>query len=400
MNMVASRSFNLDSEPLLAAGGRIARVEVFDDMAAAEPHWRALERANTLATPYQRYDFLKHWQRHVGTGAGIIPFIVVGFDVMGSPLFLLPLGVRKLAGLRVVEFLGGKHTNYNMGLWRQDAVATIGEGELRAMLDRLAERADLLQLTSQPLTWNGTANPLALLPHQASANFSYSGALMSDFEALLNLRIKGNSRRKKMRSRERGLARYGAVHFERASDPDNARRILAAFLQQKGARLRARGLADVFASDDVRQFLEAAATERLAEGAAAIELHALSVDGDIVATVGGITGGGRFCAMFNSIAEGRCAAQSPGEQLIINVVRQCCERGFDTFDLGVGEARYKAMFCSDPAPMFESYLPLTTAGRLPALAMAAVAAAKRAIKQHPALWSFVSSLRRLRAHAA
>ena len=79
----------------------------------------------------------------------------------------------------------------------------------------------------------------------------------------------------------------------------------------------------------------------------------------IVATMGGIAGGGRFCAMFNSIAQGRYAVESPGEQLIVNLVRGCCERGFDTFDLGIGEAHYKSLFCGDAEPLFDSYLPLT-----------------------------------------
>jgi hypothetical protein len=40
-----------------ASDRRIARVEVFDDLTVAEPHWRALELVDSLATPYQRYDF-------------------------------------------------------------------------------------------------------------------------------------------------------------------------------------------------------------------------------------------------------------------------------------------------------------------------------------------------------
>ena len=87
-------------------------------MAAAEPHWRALEAGPLLATPYQRYDFLKLWQRYVGTATGVTPFIVVGFDALGAPLFLWPLGRRRMGPLQVVEFLGGKHANFNMALWR------------------------------------------------------------------------------------------------------------------------------------------------------------------------------------------------------------------------------------------------------------------------------------------
>jgi len=113
--------------------------------------------------------------------------------------------------------------------------------------------------------------------------------------------------------------------------------------------------------------------------------------------MGGIVGGGRFCAMFNSIGEGRFAVESPGEQLIVNLVRQCCERGFTTFDLGIGEARYKRLFCGDIEPLFNTYLPLTAGGRVIAFALAVGGAIKRAIKRRTILWSMVRAARRLRA---
>ena len=69
----------------------------------------------------------------------------------------------------------------------------------------------------------------------------------------------------------------------------------------------------------------------------------------------------------------------------------------DTFDLGIGEAHYKNLFCGDAEPLFDSYLPLSAGGRLLAFAFAIAASVKRAIKQHAALWSLVRSVRRLRA---
>ena len=194
--------------------------------------------ANNLATPYQSYDFLKLWQRHVGAASGVTPFIVVAFNAVGTPLFLWPFGCRKLGGLRVVEFLGGKHANFNMALWRRDAAAKIGADDLRAVLSRLAGRADIVKLINQPLTWAGTTNPFALLPQQRSANFGFSGALVPDFEALLRARTNAAAR-KKMRKKERTLASYGAVRFERASGAHEVRRVLDAFFKQK-ARAHAR----------------------------------------------------------------------------------------------------------------------------------------------------------------
>ena len=176
--------------------------------------------------------------------------------------------------------------------------------------------------------------------------------------------------------------------------------MLDAFFKQKSARMQRIGVTDAFAEAEVRRFVEAATAARLADGSPLIELYSLSVDDIIVATMGGIVGDGRFCAMFNSITAGRYAVESPGEQLIVNLVKRCCERGLDTFDLGIGEAHYKSMFCGDAEPLFDSFLPLSPAGRILAFGAGVVEAAKRAIKQNAVLWSAVRALRRLRARFA
>jgi CelD/BcsL family acetyltransferase involved in cellulose biosynthesis len=364
-------------------------------MPAAEPHWRALEQADSLATPYQRYDFLALWQRHVGAPAGTIPFIVVAFNAAGTPLFLWPFGQRKMAGLHLIEFLGGKHANFNLGLWRRDVVAGIEADALREVLDRLAGHADLLTLANQPLTWGGTTNPFALLPHQRSANCGFSGALIPDYEALLRAHT-NSATRKKMRKKERALASFGNVRFEQAREPQETRRVLDVFFKQKSARMRRLGVRDAFAPPDVRRFIEAAATTRLPDGEPLLEIYSLSVGDIIAATYGGIVSGGRFSAMFNSIIKDRYAAESPGEQLLAMLVKHCCARGLATFDLGIGQANYKALFCNDAEPLFDSYLPLSAGGRLLASVFAAAAAGKRAVKQHATLWSLVRALRRLR----
>ncbi|HVZ54542.1 MAG TPA: GNAT family N-acetyltransferase [Pseudolabrys sp.] len=396
MSVVALRPATSRNPPVAVPDLDVARVEIFDSIAAAEPAWRALEQGHCISTPYQRYDFLQLWQRHVGAPAGVEPFVVVAFNGAGVPLFLWPLGRRRVCGLKVAEFLGGKHANFNMGLWQRDVAPRIGAKELRAVLDELKGRIDLLALVNQPLTWSGSTNPLAALKHQRSANCGFSGALSADFEALLRART-NSATRKKMRKKERTLAGYGNVRLERASEPCEIRRVLDAFFKQKSTRMRRRGVSDVFAAPETRRFIEAAATETAAGQAPPVELYALKVDDIVVATMGGTVGGGRFCGMFNSILSDRFAAESPGEQLLAQLVRQCCERGLTAFDLGIGESHYKGLFCPDVEPLFDSFLPLSNAGRLMAIAYRLAATGKRVVKEHPALMSMVGSLRRLRA---
>ncbi|MCW5693112.1 MAG: GNAT family N-acetyltransferase [Pseudolabrys sp.] len=397
---VATRSPAADTAPRPArpvgVASALARIEIFRDMASAQPFWQALERGGAFKTPYQAFDFLDLWQRHIGAGEGVSPFIVTGFDADDRPLFLLPFGRRRgAAGLRVVEFLGGKHSNFNMGLWRADFLGALTVSDLEAVRDRLRSEADVVVLNNQPLAWAGRDNPFALLPHQASPSFGFAGPLTADFETLFNERTSAVGRRK-MRKKERTLAEAGVVTFARAASDDEIRRVAEDFYAQKSARMRAIGLPDVFAAQDVRDFVTAGALTPTADRSRLIELYTLSVDDTIVATMGGVCANGRFSAMFSSIIHGRFGTESPGEQLLVRVVRDCCERGLHTFDLGVGEASYKSMFC-EPEPMFDSYWPLSAKGRAFAATRRGFAAAKRAVKQNPALWQIIVAARRIKA---
>jgi len=396
MNVLALRPRPADRFIPATADTRIARIAVFEDMAACEAPWRALEAGPLLATPYQRYDFLRLWQLNIGADEGVTPFIVTAFNAAGEPLFLWPLGRRSRGGLQVVEFLGGKHANFNMALWRRDVAAAIQVDDLKMVLPRVADRADLLMLRQQPLTWAGTTNPFALLPHQRAANLGFSGELAPSFDGLLRARTNATAR-KKMRKKARALESFGPVRFVRATEPGEIRHLLDVFFKQKRARMRAQGVPDAFAGPAVRRFVEAAATQPAADGAPLIEVYGLSVDNIVVATMGGIVGGSRFCAMFNSIIEGRFAVESPGQQMILRLVQACCERGLASFDLGVGEARYKNLFCPDVEPLFDTFIPLGGGGRLLAVTCRSAAAIKRIIKEQPTLWWLVRRARRLQA---
>jgi len=372
-----------------------SRLEIHHDLGSAEPAWRRLEaQPDTVLTPYQRFDFLAAWQRHVGRRNGIEPLIAIGIDAAGEPVCLLPLGLRQIAATRQAEFLGGKHANFNMAIWRRDDGANATAAEIEALLAPLGDVADALILLNQPESWGGLRNPLLLLPHSVSADPAYKGALMADFEALLAARM-STGKRKKLRNRERALAQHGPVTFRRAETAEDAQRILAAFHHQKAQRMRELGVGNVFAEPGVAEFIAEAATP--APGRApVIELYALATHDEIVATSAGVVAGGRFSTMFNSITRTAAAQASPGQILLNRLVQGICARGLHTFDLGVGEAQYKEIFCNDPEPMFDSFLPLSPAGRMIAAANRAAYAAKRAIKRTPAIWSTVQAARRWR----
>ena len=106
---------------------------------------------------------------------------------------------------------------------------------------------------------------------------------------------------------------------------------------------------------------------------------------------------GHFYATFNSILPDRFRSESPGEQLLLHMIRDCCERGLHTFDLGIGEASYKDRFCPEPIPLFDTRLPLSARGHALVAIERAKSAVKRTIKQNKSLWSAVTRARQWRA---
>jgi len=379
-----------------AASRAVARIDIIDDTAAAEPVWRGLEISGAVATPYQRFDFIAPWLRHVGHRQGVRPFLVVGCDARGAPLFLLPLGRTRRGPLEVAGFLGGKHVNFNVALWRREVAAALDRGAMErivGMIRAAGAGTDLLMLTNQPHRWDGVANPFAALRHQPSPSFAWRGALADDFAALVAARVSG-AQRKKLRKKERVLAGARPVRYWRAETADDAARVLDVFFRQKAERMAELGLANAFAAPGMREFIAAAATAELATGRPAIELYAASVGDTILATYGGLVGNGRFCGIFNSMIRNELAHESPGQLLLFNLVRMCCERGLTTFDLGVGEATFKQLFCDEPEPLFDSFLPLTPLGALAAAGCRLQFALKGRIKRSPQVWSTVQALRR------
>jgi CelD/BcsL family acetyltransferase involved in cellulose biosynthesis len=383
------------STPLATLGdGRIAGIEVFDDLSAAEPVWRQLERDDALKTPYQSFDLLSLWQRYIGAPAGVSPCVVVGYDEGAKPAFLWPLGRTALGPLDVLSFLGGKHANFNCALWRRDVLAAVRADDLRTVIDRIAggRHADLLALHRQPRSWEGFANPLALLPHQPSPSESLHLTITARGEDQIG-QILSSTMRGQLRSKERRLQKLPGYRYLRATTPSEIDRLLNAFFPLKAARMKAQSLPNTFADPRHEAFLRHACHRRLPSGAPLIDIHAIEGGGDMIALFGAINDGRRSSGMFNTYTLSDNARQSPGLILLLHVITDLAERGVRTFDLGVGEAKYKTIFCKEPEPLFDSFLPLTPLGRLAALAARTGGNIKRRIKQNENLAGLLQRLR-------
>src|SRR5215470_8418777 len=370
--------------------GRIAAVDIASDLGQAEPVWRELESRHLTHTPYQRFEFLAAWQRQVGERGGASALIVTAYDAERRPLALLPLASFRKYGVNVASFMGGKHSTFNMALWDRDFAAVAAEADMAALLAGIAEHcnADVLALYQQPLTWRDVQNPLALLPHQPSANDC--PLLVMEPGAEPSSRI-SNSFRRRLKGKERKLQPAPRTYI--ATEDADITRLLDWFFAVKPLRMAEQKLPNVFADPGIEDFIRAACLARLERGGRAIDIHALECDQEVIAIFAGVADGHRFSMMFNTYTMSGNAKYSPGLILMRDIIDHYAASGYRALDLGIGSDDYKRLFCKNDEPIFDSFIPLTARGRMATSAMSALNRAKRMVKQNPALFEMAQKLR-------
>jgi len=347
---------------------------VFDRLLDAREDWIAL-RETAAVSPYQNYDFVAAWFETIGRARALEPMIVVARDSDGRPLALFPLATHKAAGLRVAEFLCGRESNFNIGLFHPCG-GLDWRGFLLAAARGRPKPPDLLYLRNQPRRFGAFENPLLGRDACPSPSFAYGTVLPANVDAL-DCQT-SNASRKKLRKKERRLMELGALVFEHGASGDRASEVIAALIAQKSAVLAARGAAGVFDAPEMRAFLERACH------AGALEVHALRLSGRVIATYVGLAMDGRFSALANSYdTDEEIARCSPGDILLRAVMRDLVERGFAYFDLGVGEARYKEAVCDETIALYDLVMPVTTRGALAAPLLRIFLDCKRRVKQTP-----------------
>ena len=374
----------------------IASVEVHRNPSAVAVAWAELE-ALAPVSAYQTRAFTIPWLETIGAARGVEPLFILGKDRHERAAALICLGIERFGPFRIATFLGGKESNFNLGLFRPNMA--VSEPDLRFLFKSAAKalgsaKPHLFLLKNQPFDWEGSANPLALLPHQLSPSFAYATQLGENGEKFLATKLSKDTR-KKLRKKEARLAEFGPVALAVNDTPAAAHAIVDAFLATKIARCEARSIETDFADPAMRAFLERLSVSD--DGSPPwLAFQALKVGERIIATYAGAAYRGRFSCLVNSFDnDPEIAKSSPGDLLLMRLIASQCDRGLASFDLGIGEARYKESYCDVTVSLFDMILPVGIRGQLCALYAKSRLNMKRRIKQDPKMMGRIKRLRRV-----
>lgn len=370
--------------------GRLS-LRITDDLASVEAEWESLQ-AIAPCTGAQTYGWAKAWTRHVLEPQGRDAIIVLGRAPNGAFLFLWPFELKRIAGLRVLEWLGGDHANYNTGLFAPETASRFTSEDMAALLGEVGRQtgAAAAILTAQPFEWDDVPNPFAKLPHQEAPNAGYAVKL-GDFTPLYEGRFSKRSRGT-LERKERKLAESGEIIYGWAETSDERRALLDTFFAQKSRQLAAMGVKDVFDARTRAFYREVALLK--GDNPGRLRLGYLRVGDSVLATFSGTLCHSRLGVALSSLAEDERQRQSPGALLLKHQIEEACANGIAFYDIGVGQARHKDEWCDVVQPLFDTFVALRPQGLLLTSPLAAMARLKRAIKSSQSIWPLMLRLRR------
>jgi CelD/BcsL family acetyltransferase involved in cellulose biosynthesis len=347
---------------------------------------------------FQSFDWLANWQRHVGARRGTIPAIIVGRELDGEALFILPLAVETVHSCRRLCFLASRLCDYNAPLLAQDFSARVStERFLLAWRDALALlrsqprlRFDFIDLEKMPEHVGEQRNPFLDLRVQAHPSGAYLADLGRDWNAFY-VQKRSSATRKRERRQLRQLAEHGKLCFVDVEDGSEITRTLTTLIEQKSRVFARMGVDDRFSRPGIREFFQAVARDP--DMRELVHVSRLDVGTQIVAASVGLKLRDCYYLILSSYDDGELSRFGPGRAHLNELLRHVIEQGFRSFDFTVGDEPYKRDWC-DTELALHDYLGAVTIAGWPVAGMTAVfRRLKRHVKRSPGLWRAFSRAR-------
>jgi CelD/BcsL family acetyltransferase involved in cellulose biosynthesis len=376
-----------------AAAGTL-KFEIVSTPSAIEKDWRELE-TRAVGGPFQRFDFYQSWLATLGRRCR--PLVLTARRT-GRLVAVLPLVTRRIGPAVVAEFAGGSHATYNLGLfdrlaWKSTA-PSLAKG-LRAAFADSGAGVDLVRLRFQPGEIDGFPNPFVDARSALSPHATYDLSLEGGFDAVLE-RHKGTRKRRRMRQQAGGFKAAGGYRVRRAENADDALAILDAFFEQKAARFASQGIPNVFAKPGTAAFLSDLVDRAFRPCGLdhpPLLVYALETDRGIAATGFLHAYDGTAHLAMNSFAQDEFARLGPGDLALFHIIEDLANRGFERFDFGVGDARYKQSWYDREIRLHDTVIPLSPAGSIAAGAVALSRRAADRIRANPKLHRLAQRIR-------
>jgi CelD/BcsL family acetyltransferase involved in cellulose biosynthesis len=372
--------------------GMVQTISIYENLTDISQIWIKFQR-HAVTTLYQTFQWCSTWQSTVGRSRGVIPQVIVARSASGEVVFILPLQIRKVFGIKILEWHGYPDVNYGYGLFSAAFLPKAHEwfcDNFSSVLDIPAAH-DVLALRDMPELISGRVHPLQSAFNIKGANRSYAMDLKPDYGTLYSEKRSAQSRRS-IRKRDMRLAACGKITFGLPATLTETHALIDEMFSQKTARLSELGVHGVFGPEE-KAFVHGLADETI-EGHPLLMQYALKCDGKILAVILGGYHDNTYWTLISSLTGGEARKHSPGDYVLRHMIEACCKSGFSRVDFAAGDYSYKSQWADEIIPLHATLRARNIKGLLCVAAGAALLTIKRLIKQTPFLRQSALQLRR------
>ena len=372
------------------------KIGIHETLAGLEADWRRMEEHADMS-PFQSFDWLTAWLKHIGRAQGVLPCIAVGRCGPGDPLFIMPLMITRSGPLRVLTWLGSDTNDYNAPILHAGFAVAGGVRLFPALWTGITAmirntprlRFDFVNLAKMPETVGNQSNPFLTLPVALTASRAHAATLAASWDEFYGRRSSATRRRD--RTKLRRLGEFGEVTYFEPRDDGGRRRIVSTLIALKSRHLARMGVRNLFASPGYRAFLDDIATGGKTRNF--VHVSGLKVGETLAAVNLGLSFRNCFYHILMSYETGDIAKFGPGAAHLRELLRQAIASGKDRFDFTIGDEPYKKEWCDRELKLYDHLTPASFAGALAVAVGKGYLGLKRAIKNSPLAWRLYSRAR-------
>ncbi|MFL6604125.1 MAG: GNAT family N-acetyltransferase [Steroidobacteraceae bacterium] len=314
--------------------------------------WGDLRQA--VGHPFQELGWYTAWARTIGATGGRRLKLMTLWDA-DRLLAVWPLSLRRFKGIRLLEWVGARVTDYCdvvvaprvdatdalQILWRE-LQRKVGFDVLR--LGQVRADARISAFLDAQGAWVET--------REAAFGIPLTWASGADWLASRSAKRRDDARRRLRQMRKNGF------EFKVWQSPEAP--VLEALIEQKQAWVRARDLASFVTDPQGPEFVHAMAREMSAQGL--LHLSAVCSAQRIVACHVGFVRGDTFY-FYMPTYDAAFAKQGFGNSLREFLIMSACDQGLKKFDMLLGAAGYKQQYDAVEEPVRTVVLPRGIIGR-------------------------------------
>lgn len=352
-------------------------IELETSLDACETIWRKFETDSSHYV-FQKFEWHKAYMDTIGAELKVTPVIVLLRESNGQLLMLWPLALRRRGPLRFLVPLGGIVTDYHSPMISTGAQNVVTPTVVEKILTKIRTEIahyDVIVFDKMPDLIDDQANPLISLPGvEPQGRNAHATRLGNDFETWVKTQRSSNVLKDERRSLRR-LAEIAAITPRINVDGVEGAAIGEALIGQKSRRWRQSGQPDLFRMQSYRDFYIQMIEKRACQNES--HVSALQLGDEFIACHLGLFYRKRFYYLMPTFSTGYHDKYSPGNLLLLKLLRWCVSNKISCFDFTVGDESYKTAWCDVTLPLYRYLRTCSLLGRCYVLASRLIDRARR-----------------------